>query len=235
MPREATLHRLASAAPVIAPSMLKCDFGDLRREVDALERAGAHVLHWDVMDGHFVPNLSYGAMVVGAVREQTELVFDAHLMISQPDRYLDDYLRAGCDSVTFHVESVDDPKPLLERIRAADRVAGLSLSPDTPVESIAAALPACDVVLVMSVEPGFGGQEFMPLAIDKIRRIRELARPELLISVDGGIAPDTIGECSHAGADMFVAGSSIFRTGEYGAAIDEMRGIAVRRRTTMSC
>ena len=147
--------------------MLKCDFGNLHRELELLDTAGTDVYHLDVMDGNFVPNLSYGPMVIERLRPRTDAIFDAHLMISEPDRFLDEYLKAGCDCVTFHYEAEQDAGPLLERIRQCDTVAGLAINPGTPVEKIEEFLPACDMVLVMSVEPGFGGQKFIPTALDK--------------------------------------------------------------------
>jgi ribulose-phosphate 3-epimerase len=234
MSRHLTLEKLSASAPIIAPSMLKCDFSDLASEVRALDAAGSQVLHWDVMDGHFVPNLSYGPMVFAPLRKQTEQLFDAHLMISEPARYLESYLQAGCDAITFHVEAVSDPQELLMQIRDADCVAGLAINPGTPVEPIRKYLPACDLVLVMSVEPGFGGQKFMPVAIDKIRRLREWGGPQLVISVDGGISSETIGECARAGANLFVAGSSVFETDDYRVAIASQREIADRFRSSMS-
>ncbi len=162
MSRQGLLEHVAGSIPLIAPSMLKCDFGNLHREVDLLEAGGAKILHMDVMDGHFVPNLSYGAMVIERVRELTELPFEAHLMISEPARYLDDFLKAGCNLLTIHLEAVPEPRPLLTRIREHGGLAGLAINPKTPVESFEPFLDAFDVALVMSVEPGFGGQKFMP-------------------------------------------------------------------------
>lgn len=222
MSRSAVLEKLKSSAPVIAPSMLKCDFGNLHREIELLEAAGAQVLHLDVMDGHFVPNLSYGPMIIERMRERTELPFDAHLMISDPDRYLDDYLKAGCDCITFHVEAVPDPIPLLRRIREADAAAGLALNPRTPVAAVESALEECDLVLVMSVEPGFGGQAFDPVALDKLRTIQEWAGSNVVLSVDGGIGPSTIEGTATAGARLFVVGSAIFETPDYAWAIDDL-------------
>ena len=164
MSRQGLLEHVAGSIPLIAPSMLKCDFGNLHREVDLLEAGGAKILHMDVMDGHFVPNLSYGAMVIERVRELTELPFEAHLMISEPARYLDDFLKAGCNLLTIHLEAVPEPRPLLTRIREHGALAGLAINPKTPVESLEPFLDAFDVALVMSVEPGFGGQKFMPSA-----------------------------------------------------------------------
>lgn len=221
MNREDVIEHLRAAAPVIAPSMLKCDFGNLHREVERLSQAAAQVLHWDVMDGAFVPNLSYGAMVIDRVRPLTEMVFDAHLMIAEPDRYLDTYLDAGCDAVTFHVEAVPNPAALLNRIRSAGRIAGLAINPGTPVESILPFVGDCDLVLVMSVEPGFGGQAFMPEVLPKLTALRE-ARSDLLLSIDGGIAVPTISSAASAGADLFVAGSAIFDQSDYSDAIDAL-------------
>jgi ribulose-phosphate 3-epimerase len=226
MSRSATLNKLRNCVPVIAPSMLKCDFGNLHRELELLDAAGTDVYHFDVMDGNFVPNLSYGPMVIERLRPRTDAIFDAHLMISDPGKYLDEYIKAGCDCVTFHVEAVPDAGPLLERIRQNDTVAGLAINPGTPVEQIEKFLPACDLVLVMSVEPGFGGQKFIPSALDKLRQLRELTSPETILSVDGGVAASTIGDCAAAGADLFVAGSSIFDMPDYGSAMNELGGLA---------
>ncbi|MEW4528264.1 ribulose-phosphate 3-epimerase [Maioricimonas sp. JC845] len=222
MKRETGPANVMRHAPLVAPSMLKCDFGNLHREVELLEAAGAQMLHLDVMDGHFVPNLSYGPMVIERMRSLTDLTFDAHLMISEPARYLDEYIRAGCDWITFHAEAVDDPLPLLERIRDAGRLAGLAFNPGTPVSDIERALPACDLVLVMSVEPGFGGQAFNPIALEKVRQVRQLAGTGQLISIDGGIGPSTIADAASAGANVFVVGSAIFDEPDYGAAIADL-------------
>ena len=143
--------------------MLKCDFGNLHREIELLESAHAPMLHLDVMDGHFVPNLSYGPMVIERLRELTELPFEAHLMISDPTRYADDYLKAGCNLLTFHLEAVPEPRPLIEHIHSKGACAGLAINPKTPVERLEPLLNAADLFLVMSVEPGFGGQKFIPV------------------------------------------------------------------------
>jgi ribulose-phosphate 3-epimerase len=202
--------------------MLKCDFGNLSAEVAALKSAGACLVHWDVMDGHFVPNLSYGAPVIAAVRGETDLIFDAHLMMNNPDRYLDDFLKAGCDCITIHHEAVQDSASVLKRIRAANRVAGLAINPGTPVSAISSVLAECDLVLVMSVEPGFGGQKFMPVALEKLEELRNQAPRSCLLSVDGGIGPDTISQTARAGADLFVVGSAIFDHKDYSAAIQKL-------------
>ncbi|MBC8291001.1 MAG: ribulose-phosphate 3-epimerase, partial [Planctomycetes bacterium] len=162
MSRSATLDKLRNSVPIIAPSMLKCDFGNLHRELELLDEAGTDVYHLDVMDGNFVPNLSYGPMVIERLRLRTDAIFDAHLMISEPDRFLDEYLKAGCDCVTFHYEAERDAGPLLERIRQSDRVAGLAINPGTPAAHIEALLLAGDMGLVMRAEPRFGGHNRIP-------------------------------------------------------------------------
>ena len=207
--------------------MLKCDFGNLHREVSLLERAGAEVLHLDVMDGHFVPNLTYGPVVIEGLRPLTSLPFDAHLMISQPGRYVDEFIKAGCQP-----GHIGEPEPvaLLRQIREQDCLAGLALNPDTPVSAIAPYLGECDLVLVMSVPPGFGGQRFRPDALGKTSEIRRLGPAGLLIGIDGGIGPHTIEEASAAGADVFVAGSSIFGESDYGTAVASLRARAAAAR-----
>lgn len=212
--------------PIIAPSMLKCDFGDLNGEIQRLEHAKANWLHWDVMDGHFVPNLSYGAMVIHAVRSQTKAFFDAHLMISDPDKYLDDYIKAGCDAITFHIEAVPQPTALLKRIRAAGRQAGLAINPGTPASHIEPFLGECDLVLIMSVEPGFGGQKFKPEVLEKARALKPKLPPGTLMSIDGGIADGTIASAAQAGCQIFVAGSSIFDEADYDVAIRNLEKLA---------
>lgn len=223
---QTTLRNLVHQAPVIAPSILKVDYGNMHREVQLLEQAGAQVLHLDVMDGHFVPNLSYGPMVIASLRKLTRLPFDVHLMISEPERYLDEFVKAGSDSITIHIEAVPEPLPLLKRIREAGCLAGITLNPGTPVERIRPVLEACDLVLVMSVQPGFGGQKFIPGALDKLKQLRDWVGPEVLLSVDGGIGPSTITAAAAAGANFFVAGSSIFDQPDYGAAIRQLRELA---------
>lgn len=217
---------LPAAGPIIAPSMLKCDYARLGDQIAQLDTAGAKVLHWDVMDGHFVPNLSYGAMVIAGTRKQTDLFFDAHLMISDPEKYLDDYIKAGCDAITFHIEAVPDPRSLLKRIRSAGVLAGLAINPKTPADGVLRVLDDVDLVLVMSVEPGFGGQSFMPEVLPKVTQIRSAANRQLLISIDGGIGPDTIEAASKAGARLFVAGSSVFDTSDFAQAMDRMAALA---------
>ncbi len=219
MNRQDVIDRLGRQSPIIAPSMLKCDFGRLAAEADALKAAGALLMHWDVMDGHFVPNLSYGAPLIRSLRDGTDLIFDAHLMIQEPGRYLDDFLKAGCEIITIHAEADGSPAEVLRQIRSADRVAGLAINPQTPVSAVIPLLPACDLVLVMSVEPGFGGQKFMPVALEKLEELRSRVAPGTLLAVDGGIGPETITQTAQAGATYFVAGSAIFDEENYASAI----------------
>ena len=224
--RDEMLSYLKARRPVAAPSMLKCDFGNLHREIELLDSAEASLLHWDVMDGHFVPNLSYGAMVIERVRSLTGTPFDAHLMISDPAKYLDEYIKAGCEAITFHLEAVPEPVSLLREIRHRGVVAGLAMNPETPFSAAEPFLKECDLLLVMSVHPGFGGQKFIPDVVAKISDARALAGDNLMISVDGGIGRSTIGQCAQAGCDIFVAGSSIFDEPCYTTAIAELQQMA---------
>ena len=218
MNRTDVLEHLRSSSPVIAPSMLKCDFGNLGREMERLNQADVQLIHWDVMDGQFVPNISYGAMVIERSRPQTAAPFDAHLMISDPAKYLDGFIEAGCEAITFHIEAVPEPRELLKRIQLADCVAGLAINPGTPAESIFPFLDLCDLALVMSVKPGFGGQKFMPEVLPKVEALRK-EKPELILSIDGGIAEPTIADAAAAGVNVFVAGSAIFNQDDYSNAV----------------
>jgi len=226
MSREQLLAGLHAAAPLVAPSLLACDFTDLGGEIHRLEDAGARILHLDVMDGHFVPNLSFGLPIVEAVRRASELPLDVHLMISEPGRFLRQFRDAGADLLTIHVEAAGQPRPLLEEIRAFGALAGITLNPPTPVRDVEDYLPLCDLVLVMSVMAGFGGQGFERVALEKLRRLRDLGGPGLLLSVDGGVNGDTIAACAEAGADMFVIGSALFSHHDYGRFLAEMTGLA---------
>jgi ribulose-phosphate 3-epimerase len=214
--------------------MLKCDFGNLHREIELLEAGGAKILHMDVMDGHFVPNLSYGAMVIERIRELTELPFEAHLMISDPARYLDDFLKAGCNLLTFHLEAVPDPRGLIDRIHKNEALAGVAINPETPVEKLEPFLDALDAALVMSVHPGFGGQKFIPGALDKLRWLKSRLKGGAFASVDGGIDLETIGDVAAAGAHLFVTGSAIFEAGDYGQAIEELATKARAHASTLA-
>ena len=222
----AQIDTLRSAAPVVAPSLLACDFANLEREIRAVEEAGAKVLHLDIMDGHFVPNLSFGLPVVRAIRRVSTVTLDVHLMISQPGRYLERFREAGADFLTIHIEEEPHPQPLLEQIRSLGAAAGLSLNPPTPVSAIEPYLEWCDQVLVMSVMPGFGGQAFDPVALEKLARLREVAPSRLLLSVDGGVGDETMGPCVQAGAQMLVTGTAFFRFDDYQKRLAELTRIA---------
>jgi ribulose-phosphate 3-epimerase len=221
--RRARLEVLnTTARPVVTPSLLNCDFARMAEELEALRKAGAVAVHLDVMDGHFVPNLSYGAPVIDDWRPHTDFPFDAHLMISDPARYLDDFVRAGCDVIIVHIEAVPQPIPLLRRIRASGCEASLALNPPTPLSVVEPFLNDVDALLVMSVMPGFGGQPFEAAVLEKVRTVRA-ARPGLRISIDGGINPTTAGAAVSAGATQLVAGSAIFRNdGNYAVALAEL-------------
>lgn len=226
MPPRVPLVELRHDGPIILPSLLLCDFGNLEREVRQLERAGVKALHLDVMDGHFVPNLTYGMPIVAALRKLTELPLDVHLMISQPQRYVESFAEAGADLITIHVEVESAPRPILRRIRQLGCGAGISLNPQTPLSAVEPLLEDCDLVLVMSVEAGFGGQSFDNVALDKLRRLRSRAPESLILEVDGGINAETIGACAEAGADWFVVGSAIFRTPDYARAVAQLCDLA---------
>lgn len=221
------LAQLRQSAPVILPSLLLCDFGNLEREVTRLTEAGVRGLHLDVMDGHFVPNFTYGLPIVAAIRRLTKLPIDVHLMISNPEKYLAQFREAGADMLTIHIEAVADPRPLLTQIRDSGAGAGLALNPQTPLSVIEPYLDLCDLALVMSVPAGFGGQPFHPVALDKLRRLREIGGPELLLEVDGGVNEKTIHKCAASGAQLFVVGSALFRTTDYSAALRELSALAV--------
>ncbi len=207
--------------PAVLPSMLLCDFGNLKAEIERLHEAGARGLHLDVMDGRFVPNLTYGMPIVAAVRKLTHLPIDVHLMIEEPSNYLRAFADAGADLITVHVEAVKDVPQILHEIHDLGVQSGLALNPDTPVEAVLPHVEACDLVLVMSVPAGFGGQAFRPNSLDKLRRLRE-SRADLLLEVDGGINEQTIGACRQAGADLFVVGSAIFRADSYRVALERL-------------
>ena len=227
--RSAALTAGRIASPAVVPSLLASDFGHLADEIARVEEAGVTALHLDIMDGHFVPNLSFGLPIVEAVRRLTDLPLDVHLMIERPGEWVERYRDAGADGLTIHVETVADPRPVLDRIRQLGAWAGLTLNPPTPLSAIEASLSHCDLVLVMSVMPGFGGQKFDAAALPKLRALRELreqGKTDALLEVDGGIDEDTARLCAEAGADLLVAGTAIFREANYGAAIEALRGAA---------
>ena len=225
-PRDRVLS-LRTDQPTILPSLLLCDFGNLEREIRALEDAGAKALHLDVMDGVFVPNLTYGMPIVEAVRRLTDLPVDVHLMIQNPGHYLQAFVDAGADAITFHKEAVADPAPLLERLRAADVASGIVVNPKTGIDAIADCLPLCDLLLVMSVEAGFGGQAFDPCALEKLREARAVGPSDLLLEIDGGINLDTVRQSVVAGAQWLVVGSAIFKQPNYSVAIQQLMETAL--------
>ncbi|MFQ5653987.1 MAG: ribulose-phosphate 3-epimerase [Planctomycetota bacterium] len=204
---------MARSPGLLAPSILSADFSRLASECARVEGAGADWIHVDVMDGHFVPNLTVGAPVVRALRRVTALPLDVHLMIEEPERLLDDFIDAGADWISFHIETVTRARPLLARIREAGRKGGVALRPGTPVERVLDLVPECDMVLVMTVEPGFAGQSFLNHPLAKIPPILEAARRSgvpVEVEVDGGIDLETLTAAREAGATVFVAGSAIY-------------------------
>jgi ribulose-phosphate 3-epimerase len=214
---------------LISPSILSADFANLEAELHRVSNADwAHV---DVMDNHFVPNLTLGLPVVEALLKVSPVPIDAHLMIEDPDRWAPMYAEAGCRSVTFHVEAARDPRTLARTLRAAGARSAMALKPRTPFAPYEELLPDLDMVLVMTVEPGFGGQSFMADQLPKVREVREAVRRrggEIWIQVDGGVSADTIEQCAEAGADVFVAGSAVYGAADAAAAVDELRVLALR-------
>ncbi|MHC4423171.1 MAG: ribulose-phosphate 3-epimerase [Planctomycetota bacterium] len=216
--------RLPKAGTIeIVPSILSSDFAKLADEIAEIESAGVKVVHLDIMDGHFVPNITIGPPVVAKLRKHSNLVFDCHLMISEPEKYVDRFAGAGANHITFHIEAADKPEKLIDKLRELGCTAGLCLNPQTPVEAIEAVAPLCDMVLVMTVTPGFGAQDFMPEAAKKVARVREIVGPDIRVEVDGGIDVQTTPIVVSYGADTLVAGNAIFAKTDRVAAINAIR------------
>ena len=216
-------------SPRIAPSILSADFSRLGEEIEAVAAAGADFIHVDVMDGHFVPNLTIGPLVVKAIRKTTKLPFDVHLMISPVDPYIDEFVKAGADILTVHPEAGPHLHRTLQAIRAAGARPGVALNPGTPVSAIEPVLGDVDLILVMSVNPGFGGQAFIDSQLKKIETIRKLidaSGRSVMLEVDGGVNAETIARCAQAGADWFVVGSAIFRSNDYARSVSELEKLA---------
>lgn len=220
--------RIPAGRPLIAPSLLSCDFARIAEEVRAVEEAGADLLHVDVMDGHFVPNITIGPLVVEAMKKHAGRPLDVHLMISEPDRYLAAFTSAGADILTVHWETCMHLHRTVQAIHGLGLPAGVSVNPATPVWLLKDILGDLDMVLIMSVNPGFGGQRFIPQALEKIAELRamadEIGCTDLRIEVDGGVTRENAGQIVAAGADILVSGSAIFGSGDYAAYIAALRG-----------
>lgn len=212
----------------VAPSLLSADFSRLAEDIGRIEEAGADLLHLDIMDGHFVPNLSFGIPIVEAVRRVTELTLDTHLMMSNPVEFAATFKNAGADSLTIHLEVCPEPARAVEEVRSAGLDCGLAISPGTPVDSLLPFVCDVDLVLIMSVEPGFGGRKFMPAVLDKVRAVRDHVASEgcdIPVEIDGGVTPENAPSCREAGVTMLVAGSSVFGAADASAAIRAIRGV----------
>lgn len=216
---------------ILSPSILSADFSKLGEEIQAVERGGAQYLHIDVMDGHFVPNISYGQPVIKALRPQSKLCFDVHLMIQDPLRYIDDFCACGADIITFHLESTDEPQAVLRAIHANHKKAGVAIKPSTSPTALAPYLSACDMILVMTVEPGFGAQKLLPETLQHVHTVRQMIRnagAQIDLEVDGGIKAENIALAAKAGANVFVAGSAVFCAADKAAALQQLRTAAMQ-------
>lgn len=211
----------------IAPSILSADFSNLGEEIKKVETAGADMLHIDIMDGHFVPNITFGPPVVSAIRKITNLCFDVHLMVQNPQDFIDPFIKAGADLITIHVETAPHLHRVIQQVKDSGKKVGVSLNPSTPLSSIEEILSEVDMVLLMTVNPGFGGQSFIPSSLDKIRRLKKMILERNLlvdIQVDGGINGETAHQVVEAGANILVAGSAIYQAEDVQIAIDLIRG-----------
>ena len=210
----------------ISPSVLACDFSKLGEELESIHKAGAEMAHLDVMDGMFVTNISFGLPVIESVRKVSSIFFDVHLMIEKPERYIDRFIDAGADLVTFHIEATDDVKGCIDIIKKRGKAAAVSVKPGTPVEEVYPYLEMCDMILVMTVEPGYGGQALIPECIEKVRKLRaEIAKRglDVDVQVDGGVNEKNAATLVEAGANVLVAGSAVFKYADRKAAIDALR------------
>lgn len=213
---------------ILAPSILAADFARIAEAIASVQKGGAEYLHLDIMDGLFVPNITWGPKIVGDLRKISPLVFDAHLMIVEPERYVDEFRAAGCDRITFHLETTPHAQRLLVHLRDIGAKPGLAICPQTPVALLQDVIEDCDTVLVMSVNPGFSGQKFIPHSIEKVREARtlvDLRNPQCLIEVDGGVGPENARDLVDAGADILVMGEATFRAGDPAAALRHVRSL----------
>lgn len=211
----------------IAPSILSADFSKLGEDIERIDKGGADFIHIDVMDGSFVPNISFGLPVVKSIRNRTDKIFDVHLMINNPSNYIDDFIEAGADIITVHYEADKHIDRTINYIKSKGKKAAVSINPGTPTSVLKNLIPNLDMVLIMSVNPGFGGQKFIPYCLDKIREVKELSEkvnPSLLIEVDGGVDKTNVKEIIEAGANVIVAGSAVFNGGDVSDNISALRG-----------